>query len=163
MMLFALSLLNSGVPLSMLCAVIGLVFAFFLIATVIRKSSGNERMRQISAAVQEGAKAYLNRQVITISAIAVVIFVLLFFFKDHPTAIGFVVGAFCSLSAGFIGMRIAVLANVRTTQSATKSRTAALRVAFNGGAVTGLLVVGLALLAVSIFYTIANNMIGHEA
>src|ERR1700720_1214939 len=162
MMLFALSLLNSGVPLSMLCAVIGLVFAFFLIATVIRKSPGNERMRQISAAVQEGAKAYLKRQVITISAIAVVIFVLLFFFKDHPTAIGFVIGAFCSLSAGYIGMRIAVIANVRTTQAATHSLTAALRIAFNGGAVTGLLVVGLALLAVSIFYTVASNMVGHD-
>src|ERR1700730_4947736 len=162
MMLFALSLLNSGVPLSMLCAVIGLVFAFFLIATVIRKSAGNERMRQISAAVQEGAKAYLNRQVVTISAIAVVIFLLLFFFRDHPTAIGFVIGAFCSLSAGFIGMRIAVIANVRTTQAATHSLLSALRIAFNGGAVTGLLVVGLALLAVSIFYTIASNIVGHD-
>jgi K(+)-stimulated pyrophosphate-energized sodium pump len=163
MTILALNLLESGVHLSMVCAVVGLAFAFFLIAAIKRLSPGNERMRQISAAVQEGAKAYLNRQVITISAIAVVIFILLFFFKDHPTAIGFVVGAFCSLSAGFIGMRIAVLANVRTTQSATKSRTAALRVAFNGGAVTGLLVVGLALLAVSIFYSIANNMIGHDA
>jgi K(+)-stimulated pyrophosphate-energized sodium pump len=162
MILVALSLLNSGVPLSMLCAVIGLVFAFFLIATVIRKSAGNERMRQISAAVQEGAKAYLNRQVVTISAIAVVIFLLLFFFRDHPTAIGFVIGAFCSLSAGFIGMRIAVIANVRTTQAASQSRTAALRIAFNGGAVTGLLVVGLALLAVAIFYTVAGKMVGHD-
>src|SRR3989454_10829774 len=98
---FALTILDSGVQLSMVCAVIGLAFAFFLIATVIRKSSGNERMRQISAAVQEGAKAYLNRQVVSISVIAVVIFVLLFFFKDHPTAVGFVIGAFCSLSAGF--------------------------------------------------------------
>src|SRR6267143_786847 len=162
MILVALSLLNSGVPLSMLCAVIGLAFAFFLIATVIRKSAGNERMRQISAAVQEGAKAYLNRQVLTISPIAVVIFLLLFFFRDHATAIGFVIGAFCSLSAGFIGMRIAVIANVRTTQAASQSRTAALRVAFNGGAVTGLLVVGLALLAVAIFYTVAGKMIGHD-
>ncbi len=162
MILVALSLLNSGVPLSMLCAVIGLAFAFFLIATVIRKSAGNERMRQISAAVQEGAKAYLNRQVVTISAIAVVIFLLLFFFRDHATAIGFVIGAFCSLSAGFIGMRIAVIANVRTTQAASQSRTAALRIAFNGGAVTGLLVVGLALLAVAIFYTVAGKMVGHD-
>jgi K(+)-stimulated pyrophosphate-energized sodium pump len=162
MTLLALTILNSGVQLSMLCAVIGLVFAFILIALVIRSSAGNERMRQIAAAVQEGAKAYLKRQVITISAIAVVIFVLLFFFKDHPTAIGFVIGAFCSLSAGYIGMRIAVIANVRTTQAATHSLIAALRIAFNGGAVTGLLVVGLALLAVSIFYTVASNMVGHD-
>jgi K(+)-stimulated pyrophosphate-energized sodium pump len=162
MTLLALTILNSGVQLSMLCAVIGLVFAFILIALVIRSSAGNERMRQIAAAVQEGAKAYLRRQVITISAIAVIIFILLFFFKDHPTAIGFVIGAFCSLSAGYIGMRIAVIANVRTTQAATHSLTGALRIAFNGGAVTGLLVVGLALLAVSIFYTVASNMVGHD-
>src|SRR5438309_11554836 len=106
MILVALSLLNSGVPLSMLCAVIGLAFAFFLITTVIRKSAGNERMQQISAAVQEGAKAYLNRQVVTISVIAVVIFILLFVFKDHPTATGLVIGVFCSLAAGFMGRRI---------------------------------------------------------
>ncbi len=146
----------------MLCAVVGLVFAFFLIITVIRRSPGNEKMQQISAAVQEGAKAYLHRQVVTISAIAVIIFLLLFFFKDHPTAIGFVIGAFCSLAAGYIGMRVAVLANVRTTQAASVTRTAALRIAFNGGAVTGLLVVGLALLAVSIFYTVAEKMVGHD-
>src|SRR5438876_9880936 len=145
----ALSILNLGVPLSLVGAVIGLAFAFVLIAAVIRSPSGNERMREISAAVQEGAKAYLNRQVKAISVIAVVIFVLLFFFKDHPTAIGFVIGAFCSLAAGYIGMRIAVLANARVTQAAaSQTRAAALRVAFNGGAVTGLLVVGLALLAV---------------
>ncbi len=150
-------------PLSMLCAVIGLAFAFFLILAIMRHSSGNERMREISAAVQEGAKAYLNRQVKTISVIAVVIFILLFIFKDQPTAIGFVIGAFCSLAAGFIGMRVAVLANVRTAQAASIARLNALRMGFNGGAVTGLLVVGLALLSVSIFYTIAAKMIGSDA
>src|SRR5207253_595002 len=159
----AFDILHSGVRLSLVCAVIGLGCAFLLITVILRASPGNERMRQISAAVQEGAKAYLNRQVITISVIAIIIFVLLFIFKDHPTAIGFVIGAFCSLSAGFIGMRVAVIANVRTTQAAaTAGRTSALRMAFNGGAVTGLLVVGLALLAVSIFYTAANKMVGHD-
>src|SRR5438309_1366063 len=162
MSFLALNLLDSGVQLSMLCAVIGLIFAFVLIAIVARSPAGNERMRQISGAVLEGAKAYLNRQVVTISVIAVIIFILLFIFKDHPTAIGFVVGAFCSLSAGFIGMRIAVIANVRTTQAATSSSTRAMRMAFNGGAVTGLLVVGLALLSVSIFYTVADKMVGHD-
>ena len=157
----AFSMLHSGVTLSMVCAVLGLVFAFGLIQRVIAASPGNERMREIAGAIQEGAKAYLNRQVITISAIAAVIFVLLLIFKDKTTAIGFVIGAFCSLAAGYIGMRIAVLANVRTTQAATTSRGAALRVAFNGGAVTGLLVVGLALLSVGIFYTLANRMVGH--
>ena len=162
MLFFALNLLDSGVPLSMACAVVGLVFAIALIAIVLRASAGNERMREIAGAVQEGAKAYLNRQVVTISVIAAIIFVLLFFFKDHPTAVGFIVGAFCSLSAGFIGMRVAVIANVRTTQAATTSLVRALRMAFNGGAVTGLLVVGLALLAVSIFYTLADKIVGHD-
>src|SRR5438094_2941549 len=161
--LFGLTILNSGVPLSMVCALIGLAFAFFLVAAVIRAPSGNERMREISAAVQEGARAYLNRQVKTISVIAVVIFILLFVFKDHATAIGFVIGAFCSLAAGFIGMRVAVLANVRTAQAATVARLNALRMAFNGGSVTGLLVVGLALLSVSIFYMIAAKLIGSDA
>src|SRR5256885_15157729 len=158
----ALNILNLGVPLSMVCAVIGLAFAFFLIAAVKRAPSGNERMRQISGAVQEGAKAYLNRQVITISSIAAIIFILLFIFKDRLTAIGLVIGAFCSLSAGYIGMRSAVIANVRTTQAATSSIMKALRMAFNGGAVTGLLVVGLALLAVSIFYTVVTHVVGTQ-
>ena len=159
----AINILSLGVPLSMVCAVIGLAAAFILIALVIRSPSGNDRMREISAAVQEGAKAYLNRQVKTISVIAVVIFILLFVFKDHPTAIGFVIGAFCSLAAGFIGMRVAVLANVRTAQAATVARLNALRMGFNGGSVTGLLVVGLALLSVSIFYTITAKLIGGDA
>ena len=165
MTLLALSILDFGVTLSMLCAAGGLVFAFILIKAVISRSPGNERMREIASAIEEGAKAYLRRQVMTISAIAAVIFILLFLFiKDAAgaTAIGFLIGAFCSLAAGYIGMRIAVLANVRTTQAASSSRTLALRVAFNGGAVTGLLVVGLALLAVGIFYTIATRMVGQE-
>src|SRR5437879_5506576 len=158
----AFDILQSGVRLSLICAVIGLGCAFLLITVILRCSPGNERMREISGAVQEGAKAYLNRQVMTIGMIAVVIFFLLFFFKDSTTALGFLVGAFCSLAACYIGMRIAVIANARVTQAATEARTRALRVAFNGGAVTGLLVVGLALLAVGIFYHFARNMVGNE-
>src|SRR5436190_17717907 len=105
MTLLALNTLQAGVPLSMLCAVVGLVFAFFLIKKVISSPAGNDRMREISAAVQEGAKAYLNRQVKAVSVIAAIIFILLFV-KGHATAIGFVIGAFCSLAAGFIGMRV---------------------------------------------------------
>src|SRR6059058_4862636 len=160
MIFLAFNILTAGVPLSMVCAVIGLAAAFYLIGVVVRSPAGNQRMQEISGAVQEGAKAYLNRQVITISFIAVIIFILLFIFKDRPTAIGFVIGAFCSLSAGFIGMRIAVVANVRTTQAATESMNKAMRMAFNGGAVTGLLVVGLALLSVSIFYTLVARIAG---
>ena len=162
MTFLALDILKSGVTLSMVCAVLGLLFAFLLIKAVIRLSAGNDRMRQIAGAVEEGAKAYLKRQVVTISAIAAVIFVLLFIFRDKFTAIGFVIGAFCSLAAGYIGMRIAVLANTRTAQAASQSRSAAMRVAFNGGAVTGLLVVGLALLSVGIFYTLAKHWLGHD-
>ncbi|MDB6146364.1 MAG: sodium-translocating pyrophosphatase, partial [Spartobacteria bacterium] len=105
MTILALDLLKSGVPLSMVCAVVGLVFAFILIGRILKASPGNARMQEISGAIQEGAKAYLNRQVITISAIAAVLFVLLFIFKDHPTAVGFLIGASCSLAAGYIGMR----------------------------------------------------------
>ncbi len=165
MTFLALSILDFGVTLSMLCAAAGLVFAFFLIKAITSRSPGNERMREIAGAVEEGAKAYLRRQVMTISAIAVVIFVLLLIFMKGAavaTAIGFLIGAFCSLAAGYIGMRIAVLANVRTAQAASSSRTAAMRVAFNGGAVTGLLVVGLALLSVAFFYTIAVKMVGTD-
>jgi K(+)-stimulated pyrophosphate-energized sodium pump len=162
MTFLALTFLESGVTLSMVCALLGLLFAFFLIKAVIKLSAGNERMRQIAGAVEEGAKAYLKRQVVTISAIAAVIFVLLWIFRDRSTAIGFLLGAFCSLAAGYIGMRIAVLANTRTAQAASESRPAAMRVGFNGGAVTGLLVVGLALLSVGIFYTLANQWIGHD-
>ncbi|HEY8649937.1 MAG TPA: sodium/proton-translocating pyrophosphatase, partial [Chthoniobacterales bacterium] len=148
MILLALTILRSGVWLSMLCALAGLGFAFFLIRSILSASPGTERMQEISAAVQEGAKAYLRRQVVTISVIAVIIFILLFVFKDHPTAFGFLLGAYCSLMAGYIGMRLAVLANVRAAQAASHARTAALLMAFNGGAVTGLLVVALALLSV---------------
>jgi K(+)-stimulated pyrophosphate-energized sodium pump len=162
MTFLAIDILKSGVTLSMVCAVLGLIFAFLLIKAVIRLSPGNDKMRQIAGAIEEGAKAYLKRQVVTISAIAAVIFILLFIFRDKFTAIGFVIGAFCSLAAGYIGMRIAVLANTRTTQAASQSRSAAMRVAFNGGAVTGLLVVGLALLSVGIFYTLAKHWIGHD-
>src|SRR6516162_619189 len=122
MTIFALDLLQSGVPIAMVCAVIGLIFAFVLIGRILKASPGNERMRQISGAVQEGAKAYLGRQVRSVGFIAIVLFILLFIFKDHSTAFGFLLGAICSLAAGYIGMRIAVLANTRTTQAATTSR-----------------------------------------
>src|SRR6476619_5254860 len=163
MTFLALDLLKLGLPISLVFSAVGLVAAFVLIRLVTRLSPGNERMREIAAAVQEGAKAYLKRQVMTISVIAVIIFALLWKFKDAPTAAGFLLGAFCSLAAGYIGMRIAVLANSRVTQAAITSRSAALKVAFNGGAVTGLLVVGLALLSVGVFYYIARRWVpGHE-
>jgi K(+)-stimulated pyrophosphate-energized sodium pump len=158
MNLLAVNLLDFGVVLSMLCAVAGLAFAIYLIRSISSVPAGNERMRQIAGAIQEGAKAYLNRQVITISVIAVVLLLVIGLAKDWWTALGFFLGAVCSLAAGFIGMRVAVIANVRTAQGATINRASAMKAAFSGGAVTGLLVVGLALLAVSVFYAIVSRV-----
>ncbi len=146
-------LLNNGVNLALVLGALGLVVAGWLINRIKRAPAGNERMQEVAGAIQEGAKAYLNRQLVAVGIIAAALFVLLLIWKkDMALPGGFLVGAVCSLAAGFIGMRIAVLANVRTTQAATESEPKALRAAFNGGAVTGLLVVGLALLSVGGFY-----------
>src|SRR5215213_3970693 len=104
--LLASFLEHSGIPLSMGCAVVALVFAVGLIKAILALPAGNEKMKQIAGAVEEGAKAYLGRQVSTVSVIAVIITRLVGFFKDWSTATGFVLGAVCSLAAGFIGMGI---------------------------------------------------------
>src|ERR1700688_2331072 len=155
-------LLASGVWLALLCALVGLGFAYYLIRSVISCSPGNDRMIQIASAVEEGAKAYLNRQLVSVGLIAAVIFVILIFARGLYTSVGFLVGAVCSMAAGYIGMRVAVLSNSRTAQAATSSKHAALRVAFNGGAVTGLLVIGLALLSVGLFYKIGEMVLGSQ-
>jgi K(+)-stimulated pyrophosphate-energized sodium pump len=146
------SLIENGIPLSLACGAVGLVFALWLIKSLLSISSGTEKMQFIANAIEQGAKAYLGRQLVSISAIGVVIAIVLYFTKDGPTTIGFVVGAVCSLVAGFIGMRIAVKANVRTAEGARTSAKKALQAAFSGGAVTGLLVVALALLSTGGFY-----------
>ena len=153
---------NQAMLLSLGAGVVGLVVAVLLIRGIFAAPAGNEKMRAIAGAIEEGAKAYLGRQVRTISVIAVLIAILVFFFKDTATAVGFVIGAVCSMIAGFIGMRIAVMANVRTAQGATVNRRTAMRVAFNGGAVTGLLVVGLALLSVALFYLVMLQNAGEK-
>src|SRR6202048_3907721 len=155
-------LLASGVWLALLCALVGLGFAYYLVRSVISCSPGNDRMRQIASAVEEGAKAYLHRQLVSVGLIAAVIFVILIFARGFYTSLGFLVGAACSMAAGYIGMRIAVVSNSRTAQAATTSKHAALRVAFNGGAVTGLLVIGLALLSVGLFYKIGEAVLGSQ-
>jgi K(+)-stimulated pyrophosphate-energized sodium pump len=119
-------------------------------------------MRQIASAVEEGAKAYLHRQLVSVGLIAAVIFVILIFARGFYTSIGFLLGGAYSMAAGYIGMRIAVLSNSRTAQAAMTSKHAALRVAFNGGAVTGLLVVGLALLSVGLYYKIGEAILGSQ-
>jgi K(+)-stimulated pyrophosphate-energized sodium pump len=152
MVLTLASLIENGIPISLGCAAVGLVFALWLIKSLLSISSGTEKMRFIADAIEQGAKAYLSRQLASISVIGIAIAALLFWKKDAPTAIGFIIGAVCSLAAGFIGMRIAVKANVRTAEGARTSAKKALQAAFSGGAVTGLLVVALALLSTGAFY-----------
>jgi K(+)-stimulated pyrophosphate-energized sodium pump len=156
----ATSPLGIGIWISLICAVIGLGAATYLIKMIVGYSPGNDTMRRIAGAIEEGAKAYLNRQILTVSIIAVVIFFVLGFTRDFFTALGFLIGACCSMAAGYIGMRIAVISNCRTAQAATTSTEGALRVAFNGGAVTGLLVVGLGLLSVGIFFLVGEQIFG---
>ncbi|RBP46271.1 K(+)-stimulated pyrophosphate-energized sodium pump [Roseimicrobium gellanilyticum] len=156
-------LLNQGIIISIILGAVGLGYAVFLIKQIMASSAGNDAMKRVAAAIQEGAKAYLRRQVTSVSIIAVIITILLFIWKrSAPVPVGFIIGAVCSMIAGFIGMRVAVVANVRTTQAATVGHLQALRVAFNGGAVTGLLVVGLALLSVALFYIVMSAG-GHQA
>ena len=157
-MLLGVSLISSGITLSLVLAAFGLACSFYLIRMIVSAPAGDGRMKEVASAIQEGARAYLNRQVRTIGVIAILVFILAYYFKGMPTALGFLIGAACSLAAGFVGMRIAVLANVRTAYAAGNDRHSALCMAFNGGAVTGLLVVGLALLSVGIFYRVALNL-----
>ncbi len=148
-------LIANGLPLSLILGVGGLLVALVLIFKIRALSDGNDAMREVAAAIQEGAKAYLGRQIKAISVIALLLLVLLVVWKwnkGFAIPVGFLTGAVCSLISGYVGMRVAVQTNVRTTQAASENATKALRVAFNGGAVTGLLVVGLALLSVGISY-----------
>ncbi len=156
-------LVTHALESSLAAAGLGLLAAFGLIAWIRSRSDGNDRMREVAAAIQEGAAAYLNRQLQAVSLIAFALFIAIVSLENLPTGLGFIVGAACSLAAGFFGMRIAVMANVRTAEAASKGRTAALRTAFNGGAVTGLLVVGLALLSIGAFYMIALKWVGLRA
>ncbi|MBX9742750.1 MAG: sodium-translocating pyrophosphatase [Chthoniobacterales bacterium] len=154
---------ENGITLAMICGSLGILVAIALIRSILIAPAGSSKMRTIAAAIQEGAKAYLNRQITAISLIAIVIFSALFYFKGAATSTGFVVGAFCSLAAGYVGMRIAVVANLRTAAGALLSRHAAMRMAFSGGAVTGLLVVGLALFSVGGFFMLACRWLGETA
>jgi K(+)-stimulated pyrophosphate-energized sodium pump len=151
---------DHGIVASLVLGALGLIAAFILIRSVLSASPGNPRMREIGDAIQAGARAYLRRQVVTISVIAVLMFAAIGFLRDWTTAGGFVVGAVCSLAAGYIGMMVAVRANVRTAQAASTGAHPALRVAFNGGAVTGLLVVALGLLSVGGFYLLVLEITG---
>jgi K(+)-stimulated pyrophosphate-energized sodium pump len=145
-------LTNHGVVVALVCAACAVVYGLVTTRALLALSPGNERMQSISLAVQQGARAYLNRQYTTIAAVGVVLFVALIFIQNIAVAGGFAIGGILSGAAGYIGMNVSVRSNARVAEAARGGVSPALRVAFRGGAITGLLVVGLALLGVAGYY-----------
>jgi K(+)-stimulated pyrophosphate-energized sodium pump len=147
------------------CGVLSIVYAAWAIQSVLSADAGNSRMQEIAEAIRVGAQAYLTRQYTTIAIVGVVVFILAWLLLSMTAAVGFLIGAVLSGLAGFIGMLVSVRANVRTAQAASQSLGAALSIAFRSGAITGLLVAGLALLGVSVYFFILMNVLGldHES
>jgi K(+)-stimulated pyrophosphate-energized sodium pump len=150
-----------AIELGLGAGVLAIIYGVFLISVVLRQSPGNERMQEIASAIQEGAMAFLKRQYTTVAVVAIILFIAIAVAPDPlgwEAAVGFAIGALLSGAAGFIGMIVSVRANVRTAEAARGGLAPALALAFRGGAVTGLLVVGLGLLAVSGYYAIMLNV-----
>ena len=150
----------SALLIIILLSALSIAYGVWAYADVMKRDAGNQRMQEISAAVAEGAQAYLKRQYITIAMVGVVLFVALAWLLGQWVAIGFLIGAVLSGVAGFIGMNVSVRANVRTAQAAMQSLGDGLDVAFKAGAVTGMLVAGLALLGVAVYYGVLTSMLG---
>jgi K(+)-stimulated pyrophosphate-energized sodium pump len=156
---------DHAVLFALVCAGVGIGYGIGLTIWVLRRPAGTERMREIARAIQEGAAAYLRRQYTTVAVVAIVPFLLLGFYHKlgWGTAVGFLVGAILSASAGFIGMNVAVRSNVRTAEAAKEGLKPALNVAFRAGSVTGLLVVGLGLFGVAGYYWALTGWLDHSA
>lgn len=153
--------MNSVLLFVMFGGLLSIVYGIWAIRSVMSASPGNARMQEIAAAIQEGATAYLARQYMTISMVGVVVLVIAWFLLGPIAAIGFAIGAILSGAAGFIGMMVSVRANVRTAQAASHSLAAGLNIAFKSGAITGMLVAGLALLGVTVYYWVLTDGLGN--